>query len=142
MAESNLRPDAKSWVGARGIMQLMPSTYAEVQSQNPEIGEIDDPQWNIVAGIYYDRQLWRQWEKESEELHRKEFTLASYNAGRGTMRRAQRVARDQALDYQVWPSIEEVAPSVPKWRHEETLTYVDRINANLARMDDDGRVVR
>src|SRR5688572_4926453 len=57
MAESNLDPQARSWVGARGIMQLMSSTYKEVQSRNPDLGEINDPEWNIAAGISYNRQL-------------------------------------------------------------------------------------
>jgi hypothetical protein len=35
-----------------------------------------------------------------------------------------------------------VAPDVPRWREQETLAYVERTEANLARMDADGRVVR
>src|SRR5262245_186391 len=37
MAESNIDMNAKSWVGARGIMQLIPSTFKEVRSKNPEM---------------------------------------------------------------------------------------------------------
>ena len=141
MAESNLTPDARSGVGARGIMQLMPSTYKEVRSRNPELGKIDDPEWNIAAGIAYNRQLWKQWQPDSDVGHLLEFMFGSYNAGRGTLLRAQRVARDRALDQRVWPSIQTVAASVPRWRSVETLTYVDRIKANLLRMDDKGRVI-
>ena len=140
MAESNLDPQAKSWVGARGIMQLMASTYKEVQSKNPDLGEINDPEWNIAAGISYNRQLWRQWQHESDQAHVSDFMLGSYNAGRSVLLRAQRVARDRALDSRFWPSIQTVAPSVPRWRYSETLTYVDRIKANLARMDSKGKV--
>src|SRR5579885_2678733 len=35
-AESGLKPTATSWVGARGIMQLMPSTYQEIASHRPD----------------------------------------------------------------------------------------------------------
>jgi hypothetical protein len=42
MAESNLSETAKSWVGARGIMQLMPSTFQEIQPKNPEMTAIND----------------------------------------------------------------------------------------------------
>ena len=56
-AESGLKPDATSWVGARGVMQLMPSTYREIASHRPEFGPIDQPEWNIAAGIMHDRYL-------------------------------------------------------------------------------------
>lgn len=142
MAESNISMDAKSWVGARGIMQLMPATFKEIQSKNPEIVAIDKPEWNIAAGIYYDRQLWRQWEAGSGDRDRKHFMFASYNAGRGTLLRAQKAARTSMLDPSVWPSIRSVAPKVPKWRHEETLGYVEKIDKHAANMDEEGRVGR
>jgi hypothetical protein len=46
------------------------------------------------------------------------------------------------LDPVIWLSIETVAPDVPKWRHEETLAYVQRIKNNIDRMDENGRVVK
>jgi hypothetical protein len=42
----------------------------------------------------------------------------------------------------VWENIAAVAAEVPRWRHRETLTYVERIEENLERMDTRGRVVR
>ena len=140
MAESNLNPEARSGVGARGIMQLMSSTFQEVRSRNPDLGKIDDPEWNIAAGIAYNRQLWTQWKPDSDDRHLLDFMFGSYNAGRGTLLRAQRVAHERALDQRVWPSIQTVAASVPRWRFTETLTYVERIRANLQRMDARGRV--
>src|SRR5215468_10764725 len=88
MAESNINMNAKSWVGARGIMQLMPSTFKEVHSKNPDITSINKPEWNIAAGIYYDRQLFVQWVDQIRESC-ESFMLGSYNAGRGTLLRAQ-----------------------------------------------------
>ena len=140
MAESNLDPNAKSWVGARGLMQLMPTTYKEVTSKNTEFGAINDPEWNIAAGIYYNKQLYNRWTAQSGETDLHRFMFASYNAGRGTLLRAQDVARSKQVDPEVWNSIERVAPNVPRWRYEETLTYVKRIDANLARMDPDGKI--
>lgn len=140
MAESNMDSAAVSYVGARGIMQLMPSTFVEIQSHNPEISRIDDPEWNIAAGIYYDRVLWRLWQKDSIDGHRREFMLGSYNAGRQTIRNAQAVARSSQLDHREWPSIEAVGPRVRRWRHDETVTYVRRIQDYLARFDDKGRL--
>jgi soluble lytic murein transglycosylase-like protein len=142
MAESNIDMNAKSWVGARGIMQLMPSTFSEVRSRNPEIVSIDKPEWNIAAGIYYDRQLWKMWTDQQGEQGCESFMFGSYNAGRGTLLRAQDVARLKVLDPAIWLNIRSVASEVPRWRHEETLVYVDRIQNNFGRMDDQGRVVK
>jgi membrane-bound lytic murein transglycosylase F len=129
MAESNLDARATSRVGARGIMQLMPNTFVEIASRNPEMARIDDPEWNIAAGIFYDRALWRLWEQDSVEAHRREFMLASYNAGRGTILRAQASARAAALDHRSWPDIARVAPHVSRWRYGETLGYVRKIDS-------------
>lgn len=139
MAESNLDSAASSWVGARGIMQLMPATFQEIASKNPEMSRIDDPEWNIAAGIYYDRILWRLWAADSVEDHRREFMLASYNAGRGTILNAQTMARLDSLDHRSWPAIETVAPKVRRWRYNETLGYVRKIDSLHARMDAKGR---
>ena len=57
MAESQLDPQAHNPSGARGLMQLMPMTFREIQSQNPDFSSINDPEWNIAAGIQYDRTL-------------------------------------------------------------------------------------
>ena len=142
MAESNIDMNAKSWVGARGIMQLMPSTFSEIRTRNPEMASINKPEWNIAAGIYYDRQLYRQWLDQQGDSDSRPFMMGSYNAGRGTLLRAQGVAKTRVLDPALWLSITTVAPDVPRWRHEETINYVERINNNLTRMDEDGRVVK
>ena len=134
MAESNLDSAATSWVGARGIMQLMPATFQEISSRNPEMSRIDDPEWNIAAGIFYDRALWRLWAQDSVEDHRREFMLASYNAGRGTILLAQAFARKDSLDYRSWPAIESIAPKVRRWRYAETLSYVRRIDSLHAKL--------
>jgi membrane-bound lytic murein transglycosylase F len=127
LAESNLNPEARSWVGATGIMQLMPSTFAEVQSKNPELTDVNHPEMNIAAGIYYDRQLWKAWKDHESTRDRLSFMLGSYNAGRGTINRAKTRAVEEKLDGREWLSIETVAPRVTRWRHQETLTYVQRI---------------
>jgi membrane-bound lytic murein transglycosylase F len=140
IVESNLNPEAQSRAGARGIMQLVPNTWHEVRSKNPELTSISHPEWNIAAGISYNRRLWMLWETESDAVHRREFMLGSYNAGRSTLLRAQRIAQEQALDPRTWSSIAHVAPTVPRWRYQETLTYLSRIFVNLARMDRFGHV--
>ena len=129
MTESNLDMTARSRVGARGVMQLMPSTFRSIRSENEELKWIDDPHMNIAAGIQYDRKLWLLWEADSITDHRTEFMFGSYNAGRRTLLRAQGTARREKLDPRTWPSIRTVAPRVPRWRHKETLDYIERIRA-------------
>jgi soluble lytic murein transglycosylase-like protein len=129
LAESGLDPSARSYVGARGVMQLMPGTYAEIKKRSGELGSIDEPEWNIAAGIMHSRGLWRRWEDAPED-ERLRFMFGSYNAGEGTIFRAKRAAREKQLPDYVWTSIETVAPEVPKWRYRETLPYVRKIENN------------
>ena len=142
MAESEMNPNAVSWVGARGLMQLMPSTYKAIQSRSSTFGSIDDPEWNIAAGILHSRGLWRRWERDSIETDRREFMFASYNAGEGTIMNAQRACVARSLDRRAWRSVETVAPEVPRWRYRETLGYVRKIRAGLETMDEKGRMKR
>ncbi|MGH7616806.1 MAG: transglycosylase SLT domain-containing protein [Gemmatimonadaceae bacterium] len=132
-AESGLKPTATSWVGARGIMQLMPSTYQEIASHRPEFGAIDQPEWNIAAGIMHDRYLWNLWAKNIDDDERHHFMFASYNAGEGTITRALGVAKQKG-GIPAWSSIELIAPSVTRWRYAETLGYVRRIDSTYARL--------
>jgi membrane-bound lytic murein transglycosylase F len=142
MAESNLDPLARSRVGARGLMQLMPSTYREIASENADFAMINNPELNIEAGIAYDRRLWLRWENDSVADDRRQFMFASYNAGRATLLAAQRRARERRLDPRRWRNIEKIAASVPRWRHLQTLDYVRKIDVNVARLDDRGRITK
>jgi soluble lytic murein transglycosylase-like protein len=132
-AESGLKADAQSWVGARGVMQLMPSTYHDIASHRPEFGAIDDPEWNIAAGIMHDRYLWTLWQKDVPEPERHRFMFASYNAGEGTITRALAAAKAKNGE-PIWSSVEQVAPSVQRWRYTETLGYVRRIDSTYAKL--------
>ena len=132
VAESNLRADAKSWSNAKGIMQIMPRTFAEVRKKNPSFVDIVEPRWNIAAGIYYDRLLYRKWKAERPLADRMSFTFASYNAGFRNIIKAQNLSRQAGLNENLWSSIESVAPKVRGWRYKETLGYVDKINGLMS----------
>lgn len=119
IAESGLRADAVSPRGAKGIMQILPATYAEIRKKNPHFTRIDQPRWNIAAGIYYDRMLYRKWKKGLPTQERLAFALASYNAGYRNMLRAFLRARKKA-EVKSW---KQVAPHAPG----ETRYYVRRI---------------
>jgi membrane-bound lytic murein transglycosylase F len=133
MAESDLTPTARSRVGARGIMQLMPSTFQVIQSARPNFKSIDDPDHNIAAGIMHDRYLWTLYPSAPGE-ERMRFMFAAYNAGEGTIKRARTTAVKENLDAELWPSVEAVAPKVKPWRYQETLGYVKKIDQNRAKL--------
>jgi membrane-bound lytic murein transglycosylase F len=133
MAESDLTPTARSRVGARGIMQLMPSTYGQIKSALPRFGKIDDPEWNIAAGILHDHDLWELWNRDVPEDQRWAFMFASYNAGEGTIGRALAMAK-QTSSEPAWSNIELIAPRVQRWRYNETLGYVRRIDSTYFRL--------
>lgn len=127
IAESNLREDAESWKRARGIMQVMPKTFVYLKEKNPELKNIHDPKWNIAAGMYYDRLMWDKWKAERPLLDKIFFMFGSYNAGHNRIIRAQKICRRERLNENLWDSIVKVAPSVPNWRHRETIGYVSKI---------------
>ncbi|NNJ90687.1 MAG: transglycosylase SLT domain-containing protein [Gammaproteobacteria bacterium] len=123
IAESNLNPKAKSPVGAKGIMQIMPATYKEILNKNPHIPATDEPRWNIAAGIFYDRMLYRKWKRKKtiSTKERLSFSFASYNAGLGTVLKAFKKASKKHGDVKQWQQVEGFAPG-------ETRFYVKRIH--------------
>ncbi|MEN8170556.1 MAG: transglycosylase SLT domain-containing protein [Pseudomonadota bacterium] len=116
IVESNLKPGAKSHRGAVGLMQILPTTFAEIKTLNPHFINLEEPRWNIAAGIYYDRTIYRKWDLPSDQ-DRLYLAFASYNAGYVRMRRAYK-RTPQPVE-----SWEQVKPMAP----QETRDYVQRI---------------
>lgn len=116
IAESGLKDDAESHVGARGLMQIMPNTFKEISEKNPQFSKVESPKWNIAAGIYYNRTLYRKFNKTAaqDKLY---MTFASYNAGYGRILNASKRTGNKEKNW------EEIKPFLPK----ETRGYVDRI---------------
>ena len=127
IAESGLRANARSWTNAKGIMQLMPRTFAELKKKNPDLRKVTDPRWNISAGIYYDSYLFKKWKEDRVILDRVRFMLGSYNAGFSTILRAQKISRNNGFSGKDWDSIKSIAPKVSRWRDKETLGYINKI---------------
>jgi len=127
IAESNFNVFAKSPAGAEGLMQVMPNTFKEITKKCPEIkGTSFEAKTSIAAGIYYNRELYELWKtKKGEE--RILFMLASYNAGKGNIIKAQKEAISIGEDPHKWDSIKQTLHKVTGNRSKETINYVRRV---------------
>jgi membrane-bound lytic murein transglycosylase F len=96
-AESHFDPEAKSWVGAIGLFQVMPAT-----GQSLGFSNLHDPDQGTHAGIKYVDQLMRQFEPDLDYKQRVRFALAAYNVGMGHVIDARRLAADRGLDPNHW----------------------------------------
>jgi hypothetical protein len=68
--------------------------YQEILHKNPIIkGTREQPRWNIAAGIFYDRTIWNLWLVERPLQDRLKFMFGSYNAGKGSILKAQKIDR-------------------------------------------------
>jgi soluble lytic murein transglycosylase-like protein len=75
-AESGYRADARSRVGARGLMQVMPSTAKDFGIKN-----LYDPHNNLEAGVQYLKFLLARFPGDLKRA------VAAYNAGPGAVRK-------------------------------------------------------
>ena len=113
--ESRLVPEARSRVGATGLMQLMPATASWVAKQiplnsyRPEM--LKQPEVNIQMGTYYFRRV-------LDELGHPILATAAYNAGPG---RARRWRDERPLEGAIY------VESIP---FNETRDYVKKVFAN------------
>ncbi|MBX3720806.1 MAG: transglycosylase SLT domain-containing protein [Turneriella sp.] len=78
--ESEFNRKARSPVGARGFMQLMPATAALLKGRRLSAEEIIDAETNITLGVRYLNEMIR-------EMGSVEKALLAYNAGPGAVRR-------------------------------------------------------
>lgn len=123
IAESNLRPDAVSPVGARGIMQIMPATAQEIGKHFQLVPNLDHPKTSIMFGAHYLRRMWDIFKAE-QGLERLRFAFGAYNAGAGNIIKAQ----GKAGRPDNWESVATVLPLVTGPDNaRQTTDYVRRI---------------
>jgi membrane-bound lytic murein transglycosylase MltF len=120
--ESQLNQDARSKVGAIGVMQVMPATGKELG-----VGNITEVEANIHAGVKYMCWMIDQYysKEPMTKLDKALFAFASYNAGAGRMAQLRQAAAKRGLDPHVWfHNVEYVAAEKIG---AETVTYVSNI---------------
>jgi membrane-bound lytic murein transglycosylase MltF len=120
--ESALNQNAKSHVGAIGIMQIMPATGAELR-----VGDIQLPEPNIHGGAKYMDQLMTNYfaDAKFDEQNRTLFAFASYNAGPANIAKMRKEAEKRGLDPNQWFNNVEIVTA--EKIGIETTTYVRNI---------------
>ena len=95
--ESKFNPNALSFGGAYGMMQFMPNT-------GPHYGVYPDspPEVQIAGGARKMAADEKFWSHIPDEHQRKKFAIASYNAGRGHIQDAQKLAKKHGMDHLKW----------------------------------------
>ncbi len=120
--ESALNQDAKSPVGAIGVMQVMPATGKEMR-----VGDIRLVEPNIHAGTKYMDQLLTNYFTDArfDEHNRTLFAFASYNAGPGNIAKMRKAAEKDGLDPDKWFNNVEIVTA--RKIGMETTSYVRNI---------------
>jgi membrane-bound lytic murein transglycosylase MltF len=120
--ESSLNQEAKSKVGAVGIMQLMPATGEQMQ-----VGDISQTEANIHAGVKYIRFMVDKYfaNEPMTDTNQLLLAFAAYNAGSGRVHALRVEAAQKGFDPNVWIDNVEVIAAARVGM--ETVTYVANI---------------
>ena len=113
LQESYYTPEAKSRVGATGLMQLMPPTAKEHAKRLRipfAVSRLENPKVNVQLGTYHLRMLINMF---GGNVY---FAVASYNAGQGNLMKWRRAVPRKPTD--------EFLESIP---FQETRNYVKRV---------------
>ena len=112
--ESAFDAEARSWAGARGLMQLMPATGREMAQRlglRYSSSRLNDPDFSVRLGTRYFRQVLDMFDGNQE------LALAGYNGGPYRIKKLWRRAGSQ-------PELDRFVEGLSL---EETKTYVKRI---------------
>jgi membrane-bound lytic murein transglycosylase F len=123
--ESHFDPEAVSWTGAKGLMQVMPET---AEKYGVDTIGLADPEQNIHAGTSYLNWLYGYWINElaNDSIQAIPFSLASYNAGLGHVKDARRLAQKYELNPNIWHgNVEQMIlqKSHPKYYTDEVVKH-------------------
>jgi membrane-bound lytic murein transglycosylase F len=117
--ESRFDPNAQSFAGAIGLMQMLPRT-----ARGFGFDSLTVPEHSIKAGTYYLRHLYRLTDDAATPADRLWFALASYNAGYGHVGDARRLTAELGGDPNVWfGGVDEVMPLLAKREYHSRTRY-------------------
>lgn len=140
--ESCFDPQARSWAGARGLMQIMPSTAKYL---GLSMDAIHDPEANVRAAAKYIAELNGHFRDVPNAEERRLFVLASYNGGYFHIKDAMALARKNGRNQYRWHDVAQyiLALQQPQFyndpvvrygymRGSETVDYVEKIRQRYA----------
>ncbi|MEY2987452.1 MAG: hypothetical protein RJB13_973, partial [Pseudomonadota bacterium] len=117
-AESLYQPTVVSSVGARGLMQIMPTTGARIAEltgyPNFEPAHLDKPEVSIAFGAWYLARLLNYYD------HHLPLAIAGYNAGPEAI--------DRWIDEKKTMKLDEFLEDIP---YEQTRGYVSKVLSNM-----------
>lgn len=113
--ESGFNPKARSQVGARGLMQLMPTT-AKMLNRRVKAHDLEKPETNLKLGIQYFKYLMKKYDNNLV------YSLAAYNAGEHRVTRWQR---------DLFTKSDSVLHTIEMIPYQETRDYVKLIFRNM-----------
>jgi len=136
--ESTFDPQAHSWAGACGLMQIMPGTADHLGLSR---ANIYDPEQNIAAAVRYIGELEHNFSDIREHSERTKFVLAAYNGGHFHIRDAMALAKKYGRNATRWHEVEPFVLGLSKseyyndpvvkngyMRGSETVDYVRKIH--------------
>lgn len=135
--ESTFDPQATSWAGARGLMQIMPATADHLGLARDQMY---DPEKNIAAAAHYLNELEHTFSDISDRRERTNFVLASYNGGSFHVRDAMELCQRDGGNPHQWSDVRHYILKLaePQYyndpivkhgymRGTETVDYVEKI---------------
>ncbi len=135
--ESRFDPTAVSWAGAKGLMQLMPSTARQY-----EVTDMADPEQSVRGASLAIADIDKSLRKlVADPTERRKFVIAAYNSGLGHILDAIALARRYGRNPSLWyGGVREMAllKTTPQYyndpvvkhgyfRGQETVGFVDKV---------------
>lgn len=100
--ESKFNPNARSWAGAMGLMQLMPGTAEKLGTDSVSMMK---PEVSVRTAANYLKRVDNIFNSIEDRNERTKFVLASYNAGVGHVRDAMALAEKNGKNPQKWEDV-------------------------------------
>ena len=124
--ESRFNQDIVNQWGAIGLFQVKQMTASEPYVNILSITGPDNAENNIHAGVKYLSWIRDNHFKDLPPKRQLRMSMAAYNAGPATVRRARKLAKKMGLDPNIW--FRNVELAMAKMRKAEPVNYVSEIN--------------